>query len=79
MNEVDRGSLNEKLGSLVTESEAFIAEMDHMTVLKGWPIHFTSNRFSGLKLFSTLLSFLINIVMVVVLNRAVVNNNSSQD
>lgn len=50
-----------------------------MTKLKGWYIHFTSDRFAGLKLLSTFLSFLINIVMIAVLDRQVANNNSYLD
>lgn len=100
MNEVDRGTLNDKLGSLVDESNTFLTEMwfnfslhwtlcliiciafhsrDHMTKLNGLPVHFSSSRYEGLKSFSILLSFLINIIMVGVLDRSVIQNTSSKN
>ncbi|EAR94170.2 cation channel family protein (macronuclear) [Tetrahymena thermophila SB210] len=64
MNEVERGTLNDKLGSLMEEAETFFTEMDHMTQLKGWIIHFTSERYKMLKWFSTIVVFAINITMI---------------
>ncbi|KAL4441627.1 hypothetical protein ABPG74_021559 [Tetrahymena malaccensis] len=64
MNEVERGTLNDKLGSLMGEAETFFTEMDHMTQLKGWIIHFTSQRYKMLKWFSTIVVFAINLTMI---------------
>jgi hypothetical protein len=76
MEEVDRGSPNEKIAGLISVSSIMFTEMHHMSLLRRLPFQFTSVRLEYLKSLSTLVALIINLVMIASMKREVESNQS---
>ena len=64
MQEVNRSSPNEKITGLMTASPALFDEMEHMTFLRSKRVTLNMKRYNFLRDFSTILSLIINIIIV---------------
>ena len=71
MLNVNRDSPNEKILGLISEAPKLFDEMEHMCFLSGGLIRFTNHRLQGMRYFSTLLAFFINLIILLTYTRNV--------
>jgi hypothetical protein len=71
MQEAPRESPNEKVEFLVESAEGIFDEMNHMAYLDSLPFNFSQGRLNFLRDVSTLVSFLINILMIVTYHKEI--------
>ena len=64
MENVNRSSLNEKIMGLVNASPKLFDEMEHLVFLHSKMFTFSTKRYNLLRDFSTLLSLIINIILI---------------
>lgn len=64
MRDIPRETINEKVEGLIEYSSELYDEMDHFAYLKSLPFNFSSARLNFLRDLSTILGFLINLIMI---------------